>query len=110
LRNDGDQLPKFSGWVLMSHEENWTYDVVEDDKPKLEPLLDTLRRLRQRGLTAGMVAAAFHHRRVLPLMQRRLGLDEMTPKASLEGSQMSHESLPLDEVTWRARWMVGSFR
>jgi hypothetical protein len=22
---------------------------------------------------------------------------------------MSHESLPLDEVTWRARWMVGSF-
>jgi hypothetical protein len=33
----------------------------------------------------------------------------MTPDASLEGSQMSHESLPLDEVTWRARWMVGSF-
>jgi hypothetical protein len=23
---------------------------------------------------------------------------------------MSHESLPLDEVAWRAWWMVGSFR
>jgi hypothetical protein len=89
---------------------DWTYDVVEDDKPKLEPLLDVLRRLCQRGLTAGMVAAAFHRRRVLPLTQRRLQLDEMTLEASLEGSQMSHESLLLDEVARRARWMVGSFR
>jgi hypothetical protein len=51
----------------MSHKENWSYGVVEEDKPKLQPLLDALRRLHQRGLTAGMVAAAFHHRRVLPL-------------------------------------------
>jgi hypothetical protein len=57
-----------------------------------------------------MVAAVFHHRRVLPLTQRWLRLDEMTPDASLEGSRMSHESLPLDEVARRARWMVGSFR
>jgi hypothetical protein len=56
-----------------------------------------------------MVAAAFHHRRVLPLTQRRLRLDEMTPEASLEGSRMSYESLSLDEVARRARWMVGSF-
>jgi hypothetical protein len=110
LRNDDDQLPKFSGRVLMAREENWTYDVVEDDKPKLEPLLDALRRLRHRGLTAGMVAAAFHRRRVLPLTQRRLWLDEMTPEASLEGTRMSHESLPVDEVVRCARWMVGSFR
>jgi hypothetical protein len=58
----------------------------------------------------GMVAAAFHCRRVLPLTQRRLRLDEMTPRALLEGSRMSHESLPLDEVAQRARWMVGSFK
>jgi hypothetical protein len=57
-----------------------------------------------------MVAAAFHPRRVLPLMQRRLRLDEMMPEASLEGSRMSHESLPLNEVSRRARWMVGSFK
>jgi hypothetical protein len=94
----------------MSREDNWTYGVIEEEKPKMQPLLDALRRLRQRGLTAGMVAAAFHRWRVLPLMQRRLRIDEMTPKASLEGSQMLHKSLPLNEVTWRARWMVGSFK
>jgi hypothetical protein len=94
----------------MSCEENWTYGVIEEDKPKLQPLLDTLRRLRQHGLTAGMVAATFHRQRVLPLMQRWLRIDEMTPEASLEGSRMSHESLPLDEVTQRAWWMVGSFK
>jgi hypothetical protein len=83
---------------------------MEDEKPKLEPLLDTLWRLRQRGLTAGMVAAAFQRQRVMPLTQRRLRLDQMTPEAPLEGSRMSHESLPLDEVTRRARRMVGSFK
>jgi hypothetical protein len=43
-------------------------------------------------------------------MQCRLRIDEMTPEASLEGSRMSHESLPLNEVARRVRWMVGSFR
>jgi hypothetical protein len=57
-----------------------------------------------------MVAASFHHQRVLPLMQHRLRLDEMKPGVSLEGSRMSHETLPLDEVIWRARWVVGGFK
>jgi hypothetical protein len=57
-----------------------------------------------------MVAAAFHCWRVLPLMQRRLWIDKMTPEVSLEGSWMSHETLPLDEVARHARWMVGSFK
>jgi hypothetical protein len=110
LHNDDDRLPKFSGQVLMSREDNWSYDVVEEEKPKLQPLLDALRRLHQHGLTAGMVAAAFHRRRVLPLMQRRLRIDEMTRDVSLEESRMSHETLTLDEVARRARWMVGSFK
>jgi hypothetical protein len=54
----------------MSREDKWTYGVIEEEKSKLQPLLDALRRLRQRGLMVGMVAAAFHRRRVLPLMQR----------------------------------------
>jgi hypothetical protein len=57
-----------------------------------------------------MVAVVFHRRRVLPLMLRRLRIDEMTPEAPLEGSRMSHESLPLDEVTQCAWWMVESFK
>jgi hypothetical protein len=94
----------------MLREDNWLYDIVEEEKPKLQPLLDALRRLRQRGLTAGVVATMFHHRRVLPLMQRRLWIDEMTSGVSLEGSRMSHETLPLDMVARRARWMVGGFK
>jgi hypothetical protein len=35
LRNDDDRLPKFFSWVLMSREDNWTYDIVEEEKPKL---------------------------------------------------------------------------
>jgi hypothetical protein len=94
----------------MSREDNWSYGIVEEEKPKLQPLLDALRRLRHRGLTARMVAAVFHRQRVLPLMQRRLQIDEMTPDVSLEGSRMSHETLSLDEVARHARWMVGSFK
>jgi hypothetical protein len=96
--------------VLIAREENWSYGVMEDEKPKLDPLLDALWRLRQRGLTAGMVAAAFHRRRVMPLMHRRLWLDQMTPEAPLEGSKKSHESLSLNEVARRARRMVGNFK
>jgi hypothetical protein len=110
LCNDDDRLPKFLGRVLMLREDNWSYDVVEEKKSKLQPLPDALRRLCQHGLIVGMVAAAFHHRRVLPLMQRRLRIDEMTSGVSLEGSQMLHETLPLDEVARRARWMVGRFK
>jgi hypothetical protein len=57
-----------------------------------------------------MVVVAFHYQRVLPLTQHLLRLDKMTPEVSLEGSRMSHKSLPLDEVTRHAWWMVGSFR
>jgi hypothetical protein len=35
LHNDDDRVPRFSGRVLMSREDNCTYGVVEEDKPKL---------------------------------------------------------------------------
>jgi hypothetical protein len=73
-------------------------------------LLAVLQQLRLRGLTAAAVATAFYHRRVMPLSQRRLRLDQMTPEASLEGSRMSHESLSLEEVIRRVRRMVGNFK
>jgi hypothetical protein len=46
LCNDDDRLPKFSSRVLMSREDNWSYGITEEEKPKLQPLLDVLRRLR----------------------------------------------------------------
>jgi hypothetical protein len=94
----------------MSWRENWAYSVVKEDPPRLQSLLEALRKLRLRGLTTGMVAVAFHRRRVLPLMQRRLWMDKMEPGALMEGSQMSHETLPLDEVIRRAQWVMGGFK
>jgi hypothetical protein len=29
----------------MSREDNWTNDIIKEEKPKLQPLLDALRRL-----------------------------------------------------------------
>jgi hypothetical protein len=95
--------------VLVAREENCAYGIMEAEKPQLDPLLAALQQLHLRGLTAA-VATAFHRRRVMPLSQRRLRLDQMTPEASLEGSRMSHESLTLEEVLWRARRMVGNFK
>jgi hypothetical protein len=33
----------------MSCEDNWTYGIIDEDKPKLQSLLDALRRLRSAG-------------------------------------------------------------
>jgi hypothetical protein len=84
--------------------------VPKAEKPRLDPLLAALQQLRLRGLTAAVMAAAFHRRRVMPLCRRHLRLDQMTLEASLEGTQMSHESLSLEEVLRQARRMVGNFK
>ncbi len=70
-------------------------------------LLEALRRLRDRGLTAAGVVAAFHRRRVLPLVERRLRLCEMTPEAELESSRMSSATLATDDLLRRVKGTVG---
>jgi hypothetical protein len=110
LCNDENQLPRYTGRVLTAREDNWIYGVPEAEKPRLDPLLAVLQQLRLRGLTAAAVATAFHRCRVMPLCQRCLRLDQMTPEASLEGSRMSHESLVLEEVLRWARRMVGNYK
>jgi hypothetical protein len=109
LHNDESQLPRYTGRVLVAREENCAYGVTKVEKPWLDPLLAVLQQLRLRGLTVA-VATTFHRRRVMPLSQRRLRLDQMTSEASLEGSRMSHDSLTLEEVIRRARRMVGNFK
>jgi hypothetical protein len=47
----------------------------------LDSLLDALKNLADRGLTAGAVLAFLHHRRVVPLMERPLRIFEMTETA-----------------------------
>ena len=77
LRNDDDRLPPYTGRIVGSCPERWKYGVPREDQPKLQSLLEGLQRLWDRCLTTAVVVAAFHHRRVLPLMARRRRLFEM---------------------------------
>ena len=54
---------------------------------------DALQRLAGKGLTAAIVIANFHRRRVLPLMERKLPLFQMTGDAPYEGTRMVEEFL-----------------
>ena len=81
--------------------ERWKYGVPKDDQPKLQPLLEGLARLWGHGLTVAMVVAAFHHRRVLPLMARRWRLFEMKPGEPIEGTRMSSSALSDEEILRR---------
>jgi hypothetical protein len=47
----------------------------------LDSLLAALRNLAGRGLTAEVVLAHLHHRRIVPLMERPLRIFEMTEDA-----------------------------
>ena len=84
----------------------WRYGVARDDQPKLRPLLEALERLRGRGLTTAVVVAAFHRRRVLPLMARRWCLFEMKPDEPIDGIRMSAVALSDEEILRRVKGMV----
>jgi hypothetical protein len=86
----------------------WRWGAPSPEQPKLQLLLDALRRLRDGGLTAARLVTAFHRRRVLPLMARRLRLDQMEEGAPLEGCWMSDASLMAVEVTRRVAYTVAA--
>lgn len=87
--------------------EKWRYGVASGYQPWLQSLLDALRKLCNCGITTVGVVAAFHKQRVLPLMARRLRLDQMTPRAPMEGVRMSDATLTVDDVMRRVRDTVG---
>ena len=91
---------------MESCPEKWKYGVPREDQPKLQPLLEGLERLRSRCLTVAVVVAAFHCRRVLPLMARRRRLFEMRPGEPIEGIRMSAAALSDDVVLRRVREAV----
>jgi hypothetical protein len=103
LRNDDGGLPAYTGKVVTERPDLWGWGVVKADQPRLDALLGAMDRLRRHGVTAAGVVATFHRRRVLPLMARRLRLDEMTPEAPIDGSRMSSEILTTDEVFRRVK-------
>jgi hypothetical protein len=68
--------------VLREKPNSWGHGVsTVQHWRRLDTLLDTLRSLAARGLTAATVLAFLHHRRIVPLMERPLCIFEMTEAA-----------------------------
>jgi hypothetical protein len=73
---------------------------------RLDSLLAALKNLATRGLTAVGVLAFLHHRRIVPLMERPLGIFEMTEVAdpvALARSRMLLTPLKRGSALTRAR-------
>jgi hypothetical protein len=65
-----------------------------------------LKFLADRGLTAGCVLANLHHRRIVPLMERRLRIFEMSEyadPAALAESRLLRVPFPREYAATRAR-------
>ena len=106
LRNNDGGLPPYTGRIVENYLEKWRYGIPKEDQPKLQPLLEGLQRLRDHHLTTAMVVAAFHSRRVLPLMARRRRLLEMRPDDSIVGIRLSASALSDEEILHRVRETV----
>ena len=65
--------------------------------------------MAKKVLTAAAVIANFHRQRVIPLMERRLAIFELTPEAVSEGSRMSSVLLSLDAAALRVKCAVSHF-
>ena len=96
--NDHDLLSEYTGRMLTECLDKWGWGAPTVEHKRLYPLLAGLAKLRQEGVTTAMVAVAFHKRRVLPLAQRVLLMWEMTPEASLVGTQMLEETVTAAEI------------
>jgi hypothetical protein len=82
LRNDEPGLPPYTGLVLRERPTSWQHGVSPPQHlRRLDSLLTVLRDLAGRGLTAEVVLAHLHHRRIVPLMERPLRIFEMTEAA-----------------------------
>jgi hypothetical protein len=79
LRNAEPGLPPYTGKVLRERPPSWYHGVSPPQhQARLDSLVAMLKELAGRGLTAGVVLANLHHRRVVPLMERPLRIYEMT--------------------------------
>jgi hypothetical protein len=93
--------------VLREKADSWHHGVSPPaHQARLDSLLDALKRLAGRGLTVGCVLANLHHRRIVPLMERRLRIFEMTEDAdpiALAESRLLSDLFPREYAATRAR-------
>jgi hypothetical protein len=67
---------------LKEKANSWWHDVSPSSRQdRLESALQALKDLADAGLGAASVLANLHHRRIIPLMERRLRIFEMEDTA-----------------------------
>ena len=110
IRNDGGRLPAFTNKVLRERPEKWNWGVSPPThQARLEVLTNALRYLAKKELMATSVIANFHRQRVIPLMERKLPIFKLTPKASYEGLWTSNVLLPHNVAARRAKSTMAEF-
>jgi hypothetical protein len=82
LRNDEPGLPPWTGKVVKEKADSWWHDLSPSSRQvRLDSALKALKALADAGLTAASVLANLYHRRIVPLMERRLRTFEMKETA-----------------------------
>jgi len=111
FRNDDGRFPVYTGKVLLEKPDAWSCGVSPlDRQARLKVYIDALQCLAGKGLTADIVIANFHRQRVLPLMERKLPLSQMTEDALFEGTRMMEELLTDNVSAQRAAQAVSQPR
>jgi hypothetical protein len=107
LRNDEPVLPPYTGKVLKEKADTWWHGMSSSSRQdRLESALLVLKDLVDAGLGAAWVLANLHHRRIVPLMERRLRIFEMgdtADPAALAQSRLLPDLLPQGYAATRAR-------
>jgi hypothetical protein len=107
LRNDEPDLPSYTDKVPKEKADSWWHDVSPSSRQdRLESALLALKNLVDAGLGAASALANLHHRRIIPLMERRLHIFEMGEAAdpvSMAQSQLVRDPFPQEYVATRAR-------
>jgi hypothetical protein len=89
---------------------SWWHDLSPSScQDRLDSALKALKALADAGLTAASVLANLHHRRIVPLMERRLHIFEMEETAdpvALTQSRLRHDLFPREYAATRARRVV----
>jgi hypothetical protein len=102
--------PPYTGKVLREKAISWHYGVSPPShQARLGSLVAVLKHLADRGLTAGCVLANLHHRRIVPLMERRLRIFEMDEDAdpvALAESRLLRELFPREYAATHARCAI----
>jgi hypothetical protein len=93
--------------VLRERAASWYHGVSPPShQARLDSLVAALKKLADRGLTAGCILANLHHRRIAPLMERRLRIFEMSENANpvaLAESRLLRDPFPRSYAATRAR-------